>query len=392
MQLLSDDLKKLVEEHWDWQVKRINDSDFSVIFPNAQSLKLCKNTGGLTLPASKVSVLVVEPRVYQDSETSFTKVWVFLFDVPEVPRNEAMLMEATKMIGRPRLVDEASLAAPGPVQMLFHSQAPSRIPSSILLFANAQGFCIGLASEVIKAKGSPPPPSLQCKNDDEDEEETEDQSRSDAHWKHMPSKDQSGKGAVEGTSAEPVKDQAGGGKQNSVQAPKESIYTYKKGYHKISAGKLHNKPSQGRSSVPLPSTVEASVSKPASSPAKQMPKPVHFNQYGSNIPRERAFDVSPGPKTDGARAKNSSPILLSEDDSPPRALDVFKINKLNPADHADIGWESPPGWEFDNETLAVHLAKLKKKRDGEVDNPMSSPSQAPCHSPGGGDISALWFA
>jgi hypothetical protein len=144
-----------VEEHWDWQVKRINDSDFSVIFPNAQSLKLCKNTGVLTLLVSKVSVLVVEPRVYQDSETNLAKVWVFLSDVPEVLRNEPMLMEATKMIGRPRLVDEASLAAPGPVRMLFHSQAPSRIPSSILLFANDQGFCIGLASEVIKAKGSP---------------------------------------------------------------------------------------------------------------------------------------------------------------------------------------------------------------------------------------------
>jgi hypothetical protein len=26
--------------------------------------------------------------------------------------------------------------------------------------------------------------------------------------------------------------------------------------------------------------------------------------------------------------------------------------------------------------LAVHLVKLKKKHDGEVDNPMSSPSQA----------------
>jgi hypothetical protein len=73
---------------------------------------------------------------------------------------------------------------------------------------------------------------------------------------------------VEGTSAEPVKDQAGDGKQNSMQAPKESIYTYKKGYYKVSDGKLRSKPSQGSSSVPLPSAVEASVSKPASAPAK----------------------------------------------------------------------------------------------------------------------------
>jgi hypothetical protein len=55
---------------------------------------------------------------------------------------------------------------------------------------------------------------------------------------------------------------------------------------------------------------------------------------------------------------------------------MFKINKLNPTDRSDIGWESPPSWEFDNETLAIHLAKLKKKRDGEVDNPLSSPTQA----------------
>jgi hypothetical protein len=107
-----------------------------------------------------------------------------------------------------------------------------------------------------------------------------------------------------------------------------------------------------------------------------MPKPIHFNQYGSNILRERAFDDSPGPKAAAAPAKATSPILLSEDDSPPRAPNVFKINKLNLADRADIGWESPPGWEFDNETLAVHLAKLKKKHDGEVDNPLSSPTQA----------------
>jgi hypothetical protein len=62
VQLLTDDLKKLVDANWDWQVKRTSDSDFSVVFPNSVSLNLCKNMGGLTLPISKVSVLFVEPR------------------------------------------------------------------------------------------------------------------------------------------------------------------------------------------------------------------------------------------------------------------------------------------------------------------------------------------
>jgi hypothetical protein len=40
-----------------------------------------------------------------------------------------------------------------------------------------------------------------------------------------------------------------------------------------------------------------------------------------------------------------------------------------------MGWESPEDWEFDNETLAAKIAKLKKKQDGEVDNPPASPIQ-----------------
>jgi hypothetical protein len=59
-----------------------------------------------------------------------------------------------------------------------------------------------------------------------------------------------------------------------------------------------------------------------------------------------------------------TPIVLSEDDSPTPQPNVDKIQKLTPS-----GWESPPGWEYDNETIAARIAKLKKRRDGEVENP-----------------------
>jgi hypothetical protein len=68
--------------------------------------------------------------------------------------------------------------------------------------------------------------------------------------------------------------------------------------------------------------------------------------------------------------------LLSEDDSPPAQPDVDKIQKMAPEDHAKVGWESPSGWEFDNETIAARIAKLKKKRDGEVEIPAVLPDQA----------------
>jgi hypothetical protein len=141
MQLMTNDLKKLVDASWDWQVKRINVSDFSVVFPTSMSLNLCKNTGGLTLPISKVSVLFVEPRLDSAASTSLVKVWILLSRVSKVlRRSDDLLLEATKMLGRPRLVDEASLAGLGPVRMLFHTPNPAGIPNAVMLFCQPPGL------------------------------------------------------------------------------------------------------------------------------------------------------------------------------------------------------------------------------------------------------------
>jgi hypothetical protein len=114
-ELLSQDLKALIEDNWDWKVRRISDTDFSVVCPTKASLSLyknlCKNVGGIALPVSKVSVLFADPLPHLRASTVLSKVWVALSDVPTCLRRADLLMEGTKMLGRPRLVDEESLAA-----------------------------------------------------------------------------------------------------------------------------------------------------------------------------------------------------------------------------------------------------------------------------------------
>jgi hypothetical protein len=70
-------------------------------------------------------------------------------------------------------------------------------------------------------------------------------------------------------------------------------------------------------------------------------------------------------------------IILDEDslDSDTPDPQILKRSKMLVADRAEIGWESPEDWEFDNETLASKIAKLKKKQDGEVDNPPAAQSK-----------------
>jgi hypothetical protein len=60
VEVIEDGLKKLVCTEWDWQVERLSETDFSVVFPNTVSLQLCKNAADLALPSSKIRITVLD--------------------------------------------------------------------------------------------------------------------------------------------------------------------------------------------------------------------------------------------------------------------------------------------------------------------------------------------
>ncbi|KAM0830274.1 hypothetical protein ACQ4PT_066313 [Festuca glaucescens] len=262
--LLEEDLKKMVEENWDWRIRQLSETDFVVVFPTASSLRLCMSAKGMELPVSKVTVIFAEPRADPRAEAFLTKIWVKLFDVPDCLRKSELLLEETKMIGRPRLVDDESLPGDGPVRMLFHLQAPSKLPPSVLLFANLQGFRIRLVSSLAtKENAIPPPPPPPPSKDGDDDEETEDQSRSEPHWNRAPpkEKDPSKDKAVSSKNQTSQQNKDGAEPQEKTKGDKvtaESIYIFKKGYFKVGARKHPSKQSVGSSSVPFPSALDNS--------------------------------------------------------------------------------------------------------------------------------------
>jgi hypothetical protein len=377
-------------------VKRISDTDFSVICPTKASLTLCKNlcrnAGGIALPISKVSVLFANPQPHLRASAALAKIWVCLSDVPQCLRRADLLLEGTKMLGRPRMVDEESLVVPeGPIRMLFHSQAPDRLPKSVLLFANLRGFRIGVAVEASKdAALAPSAPARKRKDDGDDKgndrEQTDDQSQSDCHWKRQSSK---AKEKLQDTGASEIPEGSrrvcnSSPPPQAVQAataPSSPQAAPVQGLHKVYQKKLMKKPgtksSVGSSSVPAPSAKDQdhSATKPASVPAKFKVQPIPFNQYGSNLEEETLFGDEPLLQPEAI----SMTIVLDDDSAPdsdePMDPCILKRSKLSEADRAEVGWESPEDWEFDNETLAAKIAKLKKKQDGEVDNPPSTPVQ-----------------
>jgi hypothetical protein len=59
-QVLEEGLKLLVCEDWNWQVRRLSETDFSVVFPTPDSLKLCKNAADSALPGSRIRIIVLD--------------------------------------------------------------------------------------------------------------------------------------------------------------------------------------------------------------------------------------------------------------------------------------------------------------------------------------------
>jgi hypothetical protein len=190
---LSDELKVLMDDLWDWQVKRVSKTEFSVVFPSRQMMRLCTGSGKLHLPLSKRDTEIREGFVSPRSSLVLPSGWVKLTGVPEDLMTRGRLMAAFTMIGRPIDADELSVTKRDtePVRMRFQCRYPYRIKGSVQLFVNGEGFTVGVQAERPPrgasggGAGDPPPPPPR---DDQDDGYSDDLS-SDEEWnKHRKKK------------------------------------------------------------------------------------------------------------------------------------------------------------------------------------------------------------
>ncbi|KAK1632912.1 hypothetical protein QYE76_007227 [Lolium multiflorum] len=190
---LSDELKHLVDELWDWQVQRLSDSEFSVVFPTRQTMRLSTGSGKLHLPLSKTDTEIREAFLAPKPSLVLPSTWVRLTGVPEDLMTRDRLMAGFTMIGRPIDVDELSIQKRDrePIRMRFHCRFPDRIKGSVQIFVNGEGYMVGVQAEAPPrgtpggGSGGPPPPP----NNGLDDEDSDD-IPSDSEWnKHRRSQD-----------------------------------------------------------------------------------------------------------------------------------------------------------------------------------------------------------
>ena len=51
---------ELIDHRWTWNISPVRKGEFTATFPDSASLRLCKNATGLTLPSSKINIVVAD--------------------------------------------------------------------------------------------------------------------------------------------------------------------------------------------------------------------------------------------------------------------------------------------------------------------------------------------
>jgi hypothetical protein len=184
---LSDELKHLVDEMWDWQVCRLSDSEFSVVFPSRETMRLSTGSGKLHLPLSKKDTAIREAFLSPKPSLVLPATWVRLTGVPEDLLSKERMRAAFVMVGRMIDLDELSVQKRDrePIRARFQCRYPDRIKGSVQVFVNGEGYTVGVQAEAPPRGGAggsggapPPPPRKDTEDDLSDEYSTDDE------WKH----------------------------------------------------------------------------------------------------------------------------------------------------------------------------------------------------------------
>jgi hypothetical protein len=347
---LEDELKDLVDENWTWQVRKLNGSDYSVVFPSKESLRMAIRGGGITLPMSKTKAIVTVPTDDPLVVEKLEEVWVHLIGVPPPLRRADRLLLSTREVGRPIAVDVESLDHPnGPIKMAFGCQVPVQLQEHITLFVNMQGFRIRIVpiSKDLAAETNNDPPSPPARNRENDKEEDQEETDED-RWDQRRKK-HSDKGKNTPASA------PAGGKEGFARKSVPQMTT--EGYSSpCSPSACRSKDSQAKM-ITLPATA--------------------FTQYGSNLTENgdifptvaniiKQVLVSPpasSPRHSDLEQIQLSTSLSEETEEGQSYLTPGKALALGAEEKQEIGWHSPASGESTASALRASERRSKSNND-----------------------------
>jgi hypothetical protein len=137
---LEEELKNLVQENWEFRVRRVDKFDFIASFTDKGSLENYAKLNSLEMPIYRFRVKIGKTSVDPKASAELQSVWVKIFNIPEKAREKIIVKEVASLVGKPVIVDELSLIKDGPVRVQVLCRDPSRIRGLVEVFFNKTGY------------------------------------------------------------------------------------------------------------------------------------------------------------------------------------------------------------------------------------------------------------
>jgi hypothetical protein len=157
------ELKNLVRDNWDFRVRKMDDKDYLVVFPDKTSLDTFTKLRNFGMPLYGLTGRLEKSRINPKTSSVLQTVWIKIHNVPDVARDVEIIKEITSLVAEPLVVDELSLVRAEPVRVKGRCRNPAALRGSIEYFFNGEGVLLRFEVEEGRSvgkggKGGPPPP------------------------------------------------------------------------------------------------------------------------------------------------------------------------------------------------------------------------------------------
>lgn len=142
VQLLFVELKKVVGLQWEWKVKQLNDKEFLINFPSDDVRSKISTCKSFDFETSLIKASVVETGMTEEAVDELVAVWVKVYGIPKIARNEDAIKSIAELVGEFEALDGASIRRDGPIRVRVACKDPRELHFGMHVYINKVGYLI----------------------------------------------------------------------------------------------------------------------------------------------------------------------------------------------------------------------------------------------------------
>jgi hypothetical protein len=147
---IAEELKHLVKDDWDFQVKKITSKEYRCAFLDKNSIDTFSKLSGIQLALHCLTVKIIRTAVDPAASSVLQTAWIKVHGIPGFAKDEEVVREIATLVGEPIKVDEFNLLRDEPARVRINCRDITKVKGTVEIFFNGVGFDICFLLKEIK--------------------------------------------------------------------------------------------------------------------------------------------------------------------------------------------------------------------------------------------------